>query len=293
MFCMKSHLSSRATLVACALFVSACGTSAARPTLTDQTVTTATTTTSTPPTTVAVEPLTGTIGFEVLNTFNHDPTAFTQGLEFVDDILIESTGRRGESGVRIVDPETGAVLEEQPLDDAFFGEGITERDGQLYQLTWTSGVLFISDVDGLAPSAPPVSYEGEGWGICVTEADPIRPFVMSNGSAELAVRDPETFDVLSTVMVVEQDGAERDLLNELECRGDQVLANLWTLDRIVAIDLATGQIEGSLDLGELVPSGLDSSAVLNGIAYRESTDTYFVTGKLWPVMYELRLTSGG
>ncbi|MFW2382050.1 MAG: glutaminyl-peptide cyclotransferase [Acidimicrobiales bacterium] len=259
-------------------------------------VTTTTTQLSSPQTSTAddagVEPLTGSIQYTVVGSYPHDSAAFTQGLEFVGDQLYESTGRRGESDRRITDPETGEVLALVPLDQALFGEGMTERDGRLYQLTFTSGQLLISDTESLAEVATPVRYDGEGWGLCVNEAEPARPFVMSNGTAQLTIRDAESFQTQRTVTVVDGAGSPVELLNELECLDGWVLANVWRSDIIVAIDLMSGAVIGVLDLSDLVPTELDNDgAVLNGIAYRAETDTFFVTGKLWPVTYELRLSS--
>lgn len=292
---MRSHLPrSTFVLAAIMLTVGSCS-SPARPTLTETTLTSTTvpvsgTSESTAP--VDVDPLTGSIRYTVVATYPHDQTAFTQGLEFVGDRLYESTGLRGQSDRRIVVPDTGEVIVEVPLDDNLFGEGMTERDGRLYQLTYTSGVLLISDTDSLVQVSAPQRYDGEGWGLCTNESVAQRPFVMSNGTAELTIRDPDSFDIEATVVVVDEAGEPVRLLNELECMGGWVLANIWLSNDIVAIDLNSGEVVGRLDLTDLVPSGLDSTAaVLNGIAYRPATETFFVTGKLWPVIYELRLTS--
>ena len=286
-----------ARIAAIGAIAAGCGSAGvAAPTTTARTTTTTIATTSPPstePSALPVDPLTGTITYSVVATYPHDTGAYTQGLEFVDDALYESTGERGESDRRIVDLDTGMASLEVPIDANLFGEGMTERDGLLYQLTYTSGLLLRADVDTLEEVAPPLSYDGEGWGLCAAENLPDQPFVMSNGSDELTIRNPETFDIERTVSVRDGDGASLDLLNELECLGDWVLANRWFTNDIVAIDLADGSVVGTLDLTELVPPDLDRrGAVLNGIAYRASTGTYFVTGKLWPVLYELELTSG-
>ena len=128
--------------------------------------------------------------------------------------------------------------------------------------------------------------------MCAQESEPGQPFVMSNGTAELTIRTADSFDIERTVVVVDEAGIPVTMLNELECMGSWVLSNIWKSDEIVAIDLDSGEVLGRLDLSELVPSGLESrQAVLNGIAFRPRTGTYFVTGKLWPVIYELALES--
>lgn len=296
---MKSRLGST-TAAAVALVAAACSTSAARPTLTSEPIPETTAFSAAPPETITTEvtgiapsPLTGDIQFEVVASYPHDTNAFTQGLEFVGADLYESTGLRGESDIRITDPITGAVRDEEPLNPTFFGEGLTVRDGLVYQLTYTSGLLLIADAETLEPAGSAIGYEGEGWGLCTSSLETDRPFVMSNGSSDLTIRDPETFEVRRVVPVVAEDGSPVLQINELECLGTHTLANIWLTDEIVSINMTTGQVEGRLNLSELVPEGLEpTNSVLNGIAYRETTGTYFVTGKLWPVMYELKLTSG-
>lgn len=290
---MKSRLPpSTLVLLGIALFAGSCS-SAERPTLTP--ITLGSTTVPTPVTSAEparAEPLTGSIRYAVVATYPHDPAAFTQGLEFVDDRLFESTGRRGQSDRRIVDPETGGVLVEVPLDPTLFGEGMTEYNGRLYQLTFTSGLLLISDAESLLEVADPQRYDGQGWGLCTDEGSADPRFVMSDGTANLTIRNSDSFDIERTVAVTDDTGDPVPLLNELECMGGWVLANIWKSNDIVAVDLTSGAVIGRLDLSELVPPGLDdAAAVLNGIAYRPGTDTYFVTGKLWPIVYELSLSS--
>lgn len=233
--------------------------------------------------------LRGMVEFEVIAEFAHDTSAFTQGLELVDGVLVESTGLYGSSDRRLVDPVTGAVLATVDLEPELFGEGITERDGQLYQLTWLAGRLLVSDSQTLQPISE-MTYEGEGWGICTAEGLPGRPFVVSDGSSTLSVREPDGFTVLRVIEVVRDDGSPVTSLNELECVEDQVLANVWQSTEIVVIDLVSGRVDASIDLAAIVPNGLDGRReVLNGIAHRPDTGTFLVTGKNWPVLYELRL----
>ncbi len=284
-------------LLAVSLIGAACGSASSLSPQTTTTPTTGPSDTSAPapataaPETVAPEPLTGSISYEVVNTFPHDPDAFTQGLEVVDERLLESVGLRERSDRREVDLESGAIIIRQPLDVDLFAEGITEREGLLYQLTFTSGIVIVSHADTLVDTGERFSYEGQGWGLCAADALEGEPFVMSNGSAELTIRHPETFAVLRTVTVMDGSGRSVELLNELECVGNMVLANIWKSDLVVSIDLASGAVIGVLDLSALGPENVDPDRdVLNGIAYRPTTGTYLVTGKLWPALYELELS---
>lgn len=249
------------------------------------------------PSTPAPAPLTGSIRYSIVNTFPHDSEAFTQGLEMVDERLLESVGLADrsdpshESDRREVELESGAIITRQPLDPGLFGEGMTEREGLLYQLTWKAGIVIVSQADTLVDTGERFTYEGEGWGLCAANSLEGEPFVMSNGSAELTIRDPETFAVLRTLEVIDGGGRPIARLNELECVGNMVLANIWKTDWVISIDLADGAVRGVLDLSALGPDDADDAyAVLNGIAYRPASGTYLVTGKLWPSLYELKLT---
>ncbi|QCQ89897.1 glutaminyl-peptide cyclotransferase [Rhodococcus sp. SGAir0479] len=227
---------------------------------------------------------------EIVRELSHDPTAFTQGLEISDGTLYESTGRVGTSWVRATDLDTGAEIARADLMRPMFGEGVTVAGDTVWQITWKDGVAIARDAGTLAQQRQ-VSYDGEGWGLC-TQADRL---VMSNGSATLTFRDPATFDATGTVDVT-LDGRPLDRLNELECSNDGfVYANVWTTDRIVKIDPATGAVVASIDAANLedaLPAsergGID---VLNGIAQIPGTDRFLVTGKLWPRMFEVRFVA--
>jgi len=225
------------------------------------------------------------IAWEVVATFPHDPTAFTQGLLLTPDgRLFESTGLYGSSDVREVDLADGTVLQEADLAPELFGEGLALAGDRLVQLTWREGTALLWDPDGLEPLGS-FAYEGEGWGLC-PDGDRL---VMSDGSARLTFRDPATFAVTGGVDVT-LDGTPVDDLNELECVDGAVWANVWLTDRIVRIDLASGRVTGVLDLtGLLDRSAAPGADVLNGIAFRPDTGTFLVTGKLWPTVFELRL----
>ncbi|MCB0996570.1 MAG: glutaminyl-peptide cyclotransferase, partial [Acidimicrobiales bacterium] len=225
---------------------------------------------------------------QVVSRRAHDTTAFTQGLEFVGDRLFESTGIHGESttGLREIDPDTGEVIRRTDLGDpAYFGEGITEVDGRIVMLTWQDGLAFAFDVETFA-LAGTYAYLTEGWGLC---HDGTR-LVMSDGTSTLTFRDEDDFSEIGTVQVT-LDGVPLNQLNELECVGGDVWANVWLTDQIVRIDPTTGAVTGVVDGSGLVdphPQTVDPNAVLNGIAWDPDAETFLVTGKLWPEMVEVR-----
>lgn len=232
--------------------------------------------------------LAGDYTVDVVSTRPHDPDAFTQGLELHDGRLLESTGLYGESERRWVDPQTGEVLARTELDDEEFGEGITMFEGTVYQLTWQAGRVILADNNELGELTSN-SYEGEGWGLCAAGDE----FVMSNGSDQLTIRDANTFEVVRTVDVTDANGNAIASLNELECVGDQVLANIWGLDIIVVIDTSTGAVDAVIDASTLRPANApadDLDFALNGIAYDANTGHYLLTGKLWDTLYEVSLT---
>lgn len=220
---------------------------------------------------------------EVVATTPHDPAAFTQGLEHHDGVLLESTGLYGQSDRRRVDPATGEVLARVALPMDHFGEGLTVVDDRLVQLTWLEGVAHLADPATLEASGV-LPLPGEGWGVCF---DGERLF-LSNGTSALQTLDPATLEVTGHLPVT-LDGMPLDSLNELECADGLVWANRWLFTDIVAIEPDTGEVRAVVDAASLVPPGLGEEAVLNGIARNPSSDTFWLTGKLWPVLYEVRL----
>lgn len=235
-------------------------------------------------------PMVEEASYEILLTLPHDTAAYTQGLVFHERTLYESTGGWGKSALRQVDPRTGAVVRSHPLPDSLFGEGLARVDDRLVQLTWKAGLAFVYDLESFAVTDT-LTYDGEGWGLCFDGAR----LWMSNGSDSLYSRDPETFAVLGARAVTAQ-GVAVDRLNELECVGEHVWANVWMEDRIVQIDKETGRVARMLNGYQLrLASGVtnDGNAVLNGIAYAEGTDVYFLTGKLWPEIYVVRIAQPG
>ncbi len=221
---------------------------------------------------------------EIIDSYPHDPDAFTQGLAWYKGTLIEGTGKYGQSELRQVKLETGKILKRVPLPDTLFGEGVTLADNKIYQLTWKSGKALVYDIEDWDHPRQ-ISYKGQGWGITYDGTH----LITSDGSSTLRFRRVSDFKVVRKIKV--RDGRfPLSKLNELEFANGYVLANIWYRDRIAAIDPATGQVRGWIDLRELWPSH-DREAVLNGIAYDPQTKRLFVTGKNWPRLYEIRLSN--
>jgi glutamine cyclotransferase len=224
--------------------------------------------------------------YRVRNVYPHDPTAFTQGLIVRDGQFLEGTGREGQSRLRRVEIETGKVLQDQPLADEYFGEGITELDGKIYQLTWRSGVGFVYDAESLQETGQ-FSYAGEGWGITHDG----EKLIVSDGSATLQFWDPATMQQTGGVYV-SLFGLPLSQLNELEYIDGSIFANVWQTNLLARIDPLTGNVTGVVDLGGLLDYGPPAEGqpdVLNGIAYDAQTGRLFVTGKLWPSVFEIEL----
>lgn len=225
---------------------------------------------------------------EVIAERPHDPGAFTQGLQFANDgKLYESTGLVGRSSLREVTRETGAVIRQRDIPAPYFTEGIALVDDEIVQLTWQAGLAFRWDRSTFEPTGEQ-RYEGEGWGLCYDG----RALWMSDGSATLTRRDPATFAALGSVEV-RRDGEPLRRLNELECVGDDVYANVWMTDEIVRIDPRSGRVTAVIDAAPLRSSlgVLSPDAVLNGIAYDERADAFLITGKLWPKAFEVRFVT--
>jgi glutamine cyclotransferase len=224
-------------------------------------------------------------GYRIAHTYPHDPNAFTQGLVFVDGHLYESTGLRGQSSLRMVDLETGRVLQEQPIDSKYFAEGLTDWGSTLVQLTWETGTAFVYDRFSFRVLGS-FLYTGEGWGL----THDAKSLIVSDGTPVLRFFDPATFKEVRHVIVKDHGKPVTDI-NELEYVRGQIYANIWHSDRIARIDPKTGKILGWMDLKGLLPDNDHSSpeAVLNGIAYDAVHDRLFVTGKLWPKLFEIKI----
>jgi glutaminyl-peptide cyclotransferase len=224
------------------------------------------------------------LAYRVVNTFPHDPEAFTQGLIYRGGFLFESTGLHGRSSLRKVRLETGEVLQRQALDAEHFAEGLADWQDQLVQLTWQSNLGFVYDLKTFARQRT-FSYTGEGWGL----ARDARRLIMSDGTSVLRFLDPSTFAEAGRLAVTE-GGLAVTNLNELEVVKGRIFANVWQSDQLVIIDPESGQVTGRVDLsGLLPPSERYGTDVLNGIAYDANGDRLFVTGKLWPKLFEIRL----
>ncbi|MEO6212298.1 MAG: glutaminyl-peptide cyclotransferase [Vicinamibacterales bacterium] len=231
------------------------------------------------------QPVSGPVSrFEVVRVYPHDPQAFTQGLVFSGGVLYEGTGLNGRSGIRKVKLENGEVLQVQPLEQRHFGEGIALMGESIVQLTWQSGVGFVYDRASFQRTRT-FTYRGEGWGLTY---DGTR-LIMSDGSATLRFLDPKTLQESGRLQV--RDGARPlDRLNELEVVKGEIFANIWQTDRIARISPTTGAVTGWIDLaGLLDPRDARNVDVLNGIAYDAKGDRLFVTGKLWPKLFEIRI----
>jgi glutamine cyclotransferase len=219
---------------------------------------------------------------EVLGTRPHDRGSFTEGLEIDGNVLYESTGLAGASSLHATDPATGAQLARVDLPPQYFGEGVTRAGGTVWQLTWQDGVAFARDPATLAETGR-AHYDGEGWGLCARDGR----LVMSDGSAGLTFRDPVTFAVTGSVHLTSHRTAR---LNELDCASDgSVYANVWPTEEILRIDPGTGKVLADIDAsGLLTPLQRAGTDVLNGIAQLPGTDRFLITGKNWPLMFEVR-----
>jgi glutaminyl-peptide cyclotransferase len=224
--------------------------------------------------------------FRVVHVFPHDTAAYTQGLAYRDGFLYEGTGRNGRSSLRRVRLETGEVLQKADLGSEYFGEGITILKDKIFQLTWQSGVGFVYSLADFRLLRK-FSYAGEGWGLATDGRD----LFLSDGTSEIRVIDPETFQEKRRLKIHDGSAAVNQL-NELELVNGQIFANVWHTNRIARISPQTGEVVGWIDLTGLLSSvyRLDSEAVLNGIAYDLSRKRLFVTGKLWPSVFEIRLS---
>ncbi|MBL7184864.1 MAG: glutaminyl-peptide cyclotransferase [Phycisphaerae bacterium] len=222
---------------------------------------------------------------EIVNTFDHDRAAFTQGLVFEDGVLYEGTGLNGRSELRKVELQTGKVLQSHKLPDRFFGEGITIFEDRIIQLTYLSRVGFVYDKNTFE-QLEEFKYPTEGWGLTHDG----KHLIMSDGTPMIYFLDPQTFARVRKIMVLDQN-TPIGWVNELEYIDGQIYANVWPGDRIARIDPETGQIIGWIDCEGLLTARdkNDEIDVFNGIAHDPATGRLFVTGKCWPKLFEIKL----
>lgn len=230
--------------------------------------------------------------YEIVNTFKHDSKAFTQGLVFHNSFLYESTGQKGDSTVRKVEINSGRVLQKQDLSDDYFAEGMTVLNERIYQITWQENTAFVYDVNDFK-LLKELKYQGEGWGL----TDDGTNLIMSDGTHVIRIVDPETFKTTRTLVVLDENGKPLLNLNELEYVKGEIWANVWHSEQIgkpnhiARIDQNSGKLLGWINLQGISPDDVerDNENTLNGIAYDETGDRIFVTGKKWRNLYEIKL----
>lgn len=224
--------------------------------------------------------------YEVVSKIPHDKDAYTQGLFIYNGELFETTGKYGQSKLRRIDIDTGAILAEQQLPKQIFGEGSVFHKGDIYVLSWREQYGMVFDVSSLEQKRS-FQYSGEGWGLTSNGEQ----LVMSNGSSTLKFTDPETFDILGSVDVSLR-GRPVAALNELEWIDGEIYANVYQTNAIVRIDPMSGNVTGVIDMRGILPNEdftTGQTDVLNGVAYDSESNRLFVTGKNWPWIYEIKL----
>ncbi|MBN2215375.1 MAG: glutaminyl-peptide cyclotransferase [Bacteroidales bacterium] len=227
--------------------------------------------------------------YRVVQTYPHDEEAFTQGLIYHDGYLLESTGQNRKSSLRKVKISTGEIVQIVNLDPGFFGEGLTILRDKIYQLTWKKQTGFVYDLNNLGLLKTFNFTNEEGWGLTSTDDN----LVMTDGSSFLYIIEPEYFTQIEQIDVFNHKGRITQL-NELEYVNGKILANVLGETFILVIDPLSGKVTGEIELKALVPKELDGDMhkVLNGIAYNEETGNLFVTGKYWPLLYEIEIEGG-
>jgi glutamine cyclotransferase len=225
-------------------------------------------------------------GYKVIHSYPHDKNAFTQGLFYDGGTLYEGTGQQTGSTLRETELETGKVKRQHNLDNSLFGEGITLYDNRIFQVTWQNKIGFVYDKSDFK-QLNKIYYSTEGWGL-TTIKDKI---VMSDGTEVLYFYDPEGFTVASRIEVYDNE-KKVDKLNELEYINGEIWANIWMTDQIARIDPVSGKVLAYINLKDLLPASdrTPDTDVLNGIAYDSASKRIFVTGKLWPKLFEIKLT---
>jgi len=231
------------------------------------------------------------LNYSIQKVYPHDTSAYTQGFEWHNNKLIEGTGLRGKSVLYQMDDQLNPLGKKLKLELPYFGEGITVFDGKIYQLTWEEHVVFVYDATTFK-KINTLNWPYEGWGLTHNDTS----LIVSTGSSNLYFVNPKDFTIQKTLGVYNQYGYQ-SMLNELEYVDGKIFANLYGQNDIVVIDPNTGSITNKIDCSNLLaqakvnynPLTIDAGFVLNGIAYKKSTNTYFLTGKCWPVIIEVKL----
>ena len=224
-------------------------------------------------------------GFEVIRTVPLQQTSFTQGLEVLDESIFQSSGLYGESRLSEIDLQSGNILREMPINDSYFAEGITVLGESIIMLTWKEEQAFRIDISNFS-IIENYSFDGEGWGICFNG----EYLVMSNGTSEISFRDPDTFEINHTIQVT-WNGQPVPRINELECVGGEILANIWLQDVILSIDSISGSVQYFISPTSITSmQGNNPNEVLNGIAFDKSSGGFWITGKNWTHIYLLEIS---
>ncbi len=228
------------------------------------------------------------LSYKVKRKFWHDPNAYTQGLLFHDGFLYESTGRNGQSSIRKVDPQSGEILEKREIADNYFGEGISLLNDELYMITYTSQVAFVFDINTFEEKRKFNLQTNEGWGLTNNGKE----LLLSDGSATIYFYEPTYFSLIRQIEVCDNK-ALNSKLNELEFTPNGLFANVYGQPYILQINPNSGSVLGKLDLLDLFPSDVPRNYdyVLNGIAFNSETNTFYITGKQWPIMYEISISA--
>ena len=225
-------------------------------------------------------------GFKVIRTIPLEKTSFTQGLEVVDGSIFQSSGLYGESRLSEIDLQSGNIIREMPINDSYFAEGITVLHQSIIMLTWMGEQAFRIDISNFS-IVENFTFEGEGWGICFNGEF----LVMSNGTSQISFRDPETFEINHTIQVT-WDGQPVPNINELECVGKEIFANIWLQDVIISIDSISGNVQYFISPTSISSTqGTNSNEVLNGIAFDKSSGGFWITGKNWTHIYLIEITN--
>jgi len=233
------------------------------------------------------------LNYTIQKVYTHDTTAYTQGLAWDNNRLIEGTGLRGKSVLYQMDGQLKPVGKKIKLDQPFFGEGITVFNGKIYQLTWEEHTVFVYDAITFK-KIQTLNWPYEGWGLTHNDT----ALIVSTGGSNLYFVNPTDFSIQKTLGVFNEYGYQ-SMLNELEYVDGKIFANIYGQNNIIVIDPNSGKITNTIDCSNLLaqakvnynPLLIDAGFVLNGIAYRKSTDTYFLTGKCWPIMVEVKLNN--